>query len=93
MNRDKTKSWVQVHYKSWMNIQMNEPHGIGIHDTNFFHIQVVGLQFHYWITLWSQKNWTIVQVKHDLVRVHVICHLVESSSNNNSVILKFVNSQ
>jgi hypothetical protein len=23
---------MQVHYKSWMNIHMNEFHGIGIHD-------------------------------------------------------------
>jgi hypothetical protein len=39
------------------------------------------------------KNWTVAQVKHDLVRAHVICHLVESSFDNNSVILKFVDSQ
>jgi hypothetical protein len=29
---------MQVHYKSWMNIQMNEPRDIGIRDRRSFYV-------------------------------------------------------
>jgi hypothetical protein len=32
MTQNSTKIKIQIHYKSWMNIHMNELHNIDIHD-------------------------------------------------------------